>query len=133
MNNPVRDALATVLKGDKTLTDLATGGVYHRVADPDAVPPYVIFSKMSGVPTWAMSGPPLQRDVWLVKGVGERKVAEEIDARCRELLDRIDLQITGKVCQDIRTIGDVDYDEINSGEKYDHVGAEYKINSEDDD
>jgi len=131
--NPVRIALAETLKGDATLGALATGGVHHRKATQGKKPPFVIFFKSTGVPTWTFAGPPMDREVWVVKGVGVRQVAEEIDRRCKELLNGTTLTIDGKVHQDIRHIGDIDYDEIDEGERYDHVGAEYRISSEDDD
>jgi hypothetical protein len=79
---------------------------------------------------WAFSGPSTDRDVWLVKGVGPRDVAEDIDKRLREILDGADLTIEGKAHQDLRHIADVDFDEVVNGERIDHVGAEYKLDSE---
>jgi hypothetical protein len=130
--NPVRIALSEKLKGDATLESLAIGGIHHKIAPQGVKPPFLIFSKSSGIPTWAFDGPPMDREVWLVKGVGVRQVAEELDRRCKELLNGTTLDIDGKVHQDIRHIGDVDYDEIVEGERYNHVGAEYRISSEDD-
>jgi hypothetical protein len=131
--NPVRKALAVALKGDKALAALATGGIFHRLAGRGAVPPYVIFNKMSGVPAWTFAGPPMDKDVWLVKAVGQdRDVCEDIDRRCREILNGADLAIEGKAHQDLRHIADVDIDEVVEGERYNHVGAEYKLDSEDE-
>lgn len=130
--NPVRKALADKLKGDAALKAVATGGVFHRKAPSGTVPPYVIFHKAAGNPLWSFGGPAMDKDVWLVKGVGERDIAEDIDKRCKELLNGADLAIEDKVHQDLRAISDVDYDEIVDGERIDHVGAEYKLDSEDE-
>lgn len=129
--NPVRIAIAQLLKNDAMLKELATG-VFHRKAPRDAKPPYVIFSKSAGNPLWAFAGPAMDKEIWLVKGVGQRKPAEEIDRRCKELLDGATLKLKGKTHQDLRHMGDVDYDEIHEGERFDHVGAEYKVDSEND-
>lgn len=132
MANPVRIALKEILQGDAALKALATGGIYHKMPKEGAVRPYVIFHKASGVPTWAFDGPPMDRDVWLVKGVGVRAVAEDIDKRCKEVLNGADLDIEGKAHQDLRHISDFDYDEVVDGERVDHVGAEYRVGSEDE-
>lgn len=127
--NPVRVALANALKEDAGLKKLATG-VHHRKAPKGSVLPYVVFHKASGVPTWSFGGPPIDRDVWLVKGVGTRDDAEAIDERCKAVLNGASLDIEGKAHQDLRHISDVDYDEEIKGERIDHVGAEYKLDSE---
>jgi len=127
--NPVRVALAEILEGDKTLMGLVKG-VFFKERDSDVGFPIVIFSKASGVPSWAFDGPSMDRDVWLVKGVGARAKAEAIDKQIRVVLDHATLFIEGKAHQDIRRLSDVDYDEIVDGERVDHVGAEFKIVSE---
>lgn len=130
--NPVRKALHEILEGDPILKELATGGVFHRKADPGVKPPYVIFHKAAGNPLWTFDGPPTDKEIWLVKGVGERETAEDIDRRCKKILNGADLEIEGKAHQDLRHISDVDYDEPADGERYNHVGAEYKLDSEDE-
>lgn len=128
--DPVRVALKEILQDDAALKALATGGIYHLEPKANAVRPYVIFHKASGVPSWAFDGPPMDRDVWLVKGVGLRDVVEDIDRRCKELLDAANLDIEGKAHQDLRHIADVSYREVLDGERVDHVGAEYRVGSE---
>jgi hypothetical protein len=130
MENPVRVALAEILEEDKTLMGLVKG-VFFKERDKDVGFPIVIFHKSSGVPTWAFDGPPMDRDVWLVKGVGPRIQAEGIDKRVKEVLRNATLHIEGKAHQDIRQMSDVDFDEIVDGERVDHVGAEFRIYSED--
>lgn len=130
--NPVRQALMKRLSDDPSLSVLAPGGVHYQVADPDAVRPYVIFQKMSGTPTDAFAGPSLDRDVWLVKGVGNAEQAEDINKRCHELLQRVKLSIIGLEHQELLKISDVDYLETEDGETFNHVGAEYKVSSEEE-
>lgn len=130
MADPVRVALKEILQGDAQLKALATGGVFHLEPKAGAVRPYIIFHKASGVPSWAFDGPPMDRDVWLVKGVGPRDVVEDIDKRCKDLLNGADLDIEGKAHQDLRSISDVSFREVLDGERVDHVGAEYRVGSE---
>lgn len=130
--NEVREALHKHLKADVALKALATGGIFHATAKSGTVPPYVIFHKASGVPTRTFDGPPMKRDVWVVKGVGSREAAEDIDARCKEILNGATLNIEGKAHLDLFEIGDIDFSEVENGERYNHVGAEYKLDSEDE-
>lgn len=130
--NPVRVALKQLLVADADLLALATGGVFFKERKDGAKPPYVIFDKTSGVPTWAFDGPSMDRDVWLVKGVGARAIAEAIDKRLRQVLDHATLNIEGKAHQDIRRLSDIDFREIVDGERVDHVGAEFRISSEEE-
>lgn len=130
--NPIRQALAERLKDDATLVALATGGIHHVQVPANTSPPYVVFSKASGIPLDAFDGPSLDNDVWLVKGIGERDIAEEISERCLVLLDKTTLNIQGRANQDLRRISDVDFTETITGERFDHVGHEYRIRSEEE-
>lgn len=127
--NPVRAALAKKLKEDPVLKELATGGVHYKKAGSNDKPPYVIFHKAAGNPLWSF-GDHMDKEVWVIKGVGEQEVAEDIDLRCKDILNGATLAIEGKVHQDLRHISDVNYDEADEGEVYNHVGAEYKLDSE---
>ncbi len=127
--NPVRVALKEFMKADAELMETATG-VYHRRPPDDAELPYVLFDKGAGIPLWSFSGPPMDKDVWRVMGCGNRAQAETIDHRLKEILNGATLPIEGKVHQDIRSIGDIDFDEVKKGERIDYVGAEYKLDSE---
>jgi hypothetical protein len=120
------------MRDDQTLSGLVGGQIFHRRPDDGATLPYVIFSKASGVPEWTFDGPPIDQDVWLIKGVGPRDQVEEIAKRLKQLLNGATLAIEGKAHQDLRHINDVDYDEIIKGERIDHVGAEFKLDSEDE-
>lgn len=128
--NPVRVALMKLLKADATLSGLSNGVFYRKAPQPKEVP-YVIVSKVTGTPEWTFDGPPLDNEVWLVKGVGSANAAEAIDRRCRELLNRdTKLEIDGKEDLAVFAIMDVDYEDNTDGERYMHVGAEYRIQSE---
>jgi hypothetical protein len=130
----VRTALYKKLNEDEPLKKICNG-IFHRELDKESQeagvdPPIVIFHKAAGRPLWAMSGPSLDKEFWVVKGVGTAAEAEAIDKRCREILDGGELAISGKVNQDLRHVSDVNYGEVVNGERVDHIGAEYKIDSE---
>lgn len=129
--NPVRKALSDFLKADVELMETATA-VYHRRPEDGAVLPYVLFHKGAGTPTWSFDGPPLDRDVWRVMGVGDRDDAEVIGERVKKILNGATLAIEGKAHQDIRSIGDIDMDDDAKGERIDYVGAEFKLDSEEE-
>jgi hypothetical protein len=130
----VRTALYKKLSEDEKLKKISNG-ILHRQIDAEDLeegikPPVVIFHKAAGTPLWAMDGPPMDKEVWVVKGVGTSSEAEAIDARCREILNGGTLAITGKVNQDLRHVADVNFAETVDDERVDHIGAEYKIDSE---
>lgn len=130
--NPIRAAIDQKLAGDAQLMALATGGVHYRKAPHGTVPPIVIFSRYSpSTPRYTFAGPGLDSEGWLVKGVAEKvRVAEEINARCRELLDGASLVITDTLCHYMRRENDFDLDEEVDGESYEHVGVIYRLISE---
>lgn len=126
--DPVRIALVDLLKAD---LGIATG-VHYGVAPSDAERPYIVIQKMDGTPLYAFDGPSLDKDVWFVKGVGSAAQAETINRRCQKLLRGTTLEIDGKENQDLRKIKDVDFVETEKGEEYHHSGAEYKLDSEEE-
>lgn len=126
--DPVRLAIVALLKEN---LGIATG-VHYGAADPSDIRPYIIVTKMSGTPMEAFDGPSLDKDVWLVKGVGSAAEAETINRHCQKILRGATLAIDGKENQDLRKIADVDFVETEKGENYRHSGAEYKVDSEDE-
>lgn len=128
MPDPVRDAIFAVLVDDTELGDLAPGGIWHREAAQGTRPPLVIFTKVSGVRSYAFAGPPLKDQVWTVKGVGDADSAEDIDQRCQELLAGANLAVDG---HDLRLApmaeDDVNYGEETDGEHYEHIGTHYRL------
>jgi hypothetical protein len=122
-------AIADVLESDPELSALATGGVHWRSAPSGTQPPLVVIDKSTGSRMYTFDGPPLHSTSWLVKGVGFVSDAEEIDKRCRALLDGT---LLAGVDLRLRPIpdNDVSYQEDTSGEVYDHVGTEYRMVNE---
>lgn len=127
--DPVRQALYDTLKNDKGLMALASG-VYLAKAPRSAVAPYIIYGRMSEVPTRTFDGPSLDKDVWMVKGVGEAAQAEDIALAVRQLLDRVTLPIAGKVSLDVYRVGRIEFSEDAEGEQIHHAGYEFKVDSE---
>ena len=127
----IRDALHAILKNDAKLQELSNG-VFHRKWDPESGVglPIIVFHKAAGTPLWAFDGPPMDKEVWVVKGVGSTRQAELIDERCKELLNGSTLTIEDRVHQDLRHISDVNYSEDVGEERVSHIGAEYKLDSE---
>lgn len=128
--NPVRIALMNFLKADPILKGLTEGVFYRKAPQPKEVP-YVIVSSGTDVPEWTFAGPPLEDQVWLVKGVGSANAAEAINRRVKKLLNRdCELEIEGMIFHSIFWIAGVDYEDSTDGERYQHVGAEYRIKTE---
>jgi hypothetical protein len=129
--DPVRAALYARLSGDTTLKGLIStpDAIYEAKAPQGAEPPYVIFANQApGVPLRTF-GKAADRPLWLVKGVcrgASSTPAEEIDARCQELLDTVKLTIAGSLATVVRE-GGVSYGEESSGEDWPHRGSLYRI------
>lgn len=129
----LREALASILENDAKIKELAPSGVWYEIAGErgEVKPPYVIVSKTPGTPLeFAFQGNEWPWEVWVVKGVGPVKAAEDIDKRCRELLTDAELEIPGHTLQLIRPFSDINYQEPADGERYQHVGANYRIVNE---
>lgn len=128
--DPVRVALYTCLAGDDDLQGLLSGptAIFHAKAPQGTEPPYVIFNLMSGTEVWTF-GDSHERAIWLVKGVcrdGSATAAEEIDARCRELLNRTRLAVAGGTLTILRE-SVVSYGEDRDGETWPHRGSLYRV------
>jgi Protein of unknown function (DUF3168) len=130
--DPIRAALFAALDEDDAMSGLATG-VYHLRAPADAVFPYCVFNKQSGLPIRAMGTVAFVNQLWLVKGLcrgGDQGEAEAIDARCKALLDGADLAIDGFNPPTIERETDVIYPEDDDGETLFHVGALYRLRAQ---
>jgi hypothetical protein len=129
--DPVRAALFARLSGDATLKSLlsAPDATYEAKAPQGTKPPYVILANQApGVPLRTF-GEASARPLWLIRGVcrGESSTpAEEIDARCRVLLDSVKLTISGSLATVVRE-GGVSYGEEASGEDWRHRGSLFRI------
>ncbi len=124
--DPIRDAIVAILENDAQLSALATGGVHWRSAPEGTDPPVVIVDKYAGSRTYTFEGPPLHNTGWTVKGVGFASDAEDIDARCQVLLAGADLPGVNVRLAPMPD-DDVSYEEDSTGEKYDHIGTNYRV------
>lgn len=128
--NPVRVALVKLLKADEILKGFCNGVYVGKAPQPTTVP-YCIVTKITGVPEWTFDGEPLRNEKFLVKGVGSPDQAEAIDLRCKQLLGRdLELEVEGREFFSCFWEKDVDYEDPTDGERFQHVGAEYRIKSE---
>lgn len=138
MSTAVRRAIYGKLSGDTTLNNLLgtpasgyTKSIYHQEAPSTANYPFVIINKQSGVPTEAFGDPSaLDEDIWLVKGIDRNTsadVAEAIQARCIALLNDSNISISGSTTLYLRRQSDVEYAEIDDGERYQHAGSLFRL------
>jgi hypothetical protein len=121
----LRKAIYARLKGDNSgagnLASLATGGIVYGAADRASALPICSFQKMTGLPQWSFTEVAATEFFYLVKGIafnapdgsytGQER-AEDIDARCKELLNDFTLSIAGGTCLYLRHERDIpDYPE----------------------
>jgi hypothetical protein len=131
--NEIRKALHDILSGDDDLAKLAIGGVHKNLAPPGTETPYIIISRPAETNLRTFDGPTLDKDVWVVKGVSNVTAeAEDIAEAVRKILDGASLVITGRDTKDVHRISGFDYTETVEGERFDHVGHEYKIDTEEE-
>lgn len=129
MSNPVRVQIGTLLNNDTELNELAEGGVHFiMVTDDKDEGPFCIFHLDSGNEEWAMGSGGIEHDTWIVKGAAEDAiVAEDIDARARELLDGASLGGSNLFC---RRLGPVDYGDVVQGDGMFYIGSRYKVSTD---
>jgi len=136
--DPLRKAMRARLVADATLKALLAkpDAIYHAFAPEGAQYPYVIFNAQTpDMPLLSMGKKPaLIEYLWLVKGVvrgTKADAAEDIDARCTELLNDAPLTIEGKtLLYVLRESGMPPYSEVDSGEPIFHRGGLYRIKVE---
>lgn len=131
MSDDIRVAIGTLLESDSELADLAPGGVHFvMVTDQELEGPFCIFHLDTGSEEWAMGGSGIEHDSWIVKGAAEDPgAAEAIDARCRELLDNVDL---GGRNLFFRRTGPISYGSAEYGEGHFYRGSSYRVSSDDE-
>lgn len=132
MADEIRQAIKEFLSTDSVIEKISTG-VFYELAPPGQQRPYVIFGKPTGGEDWAFAGQPMEDDAWIVKGVGKTSQAEDIDKRCRELLNQESIVIENRSLLFLRSQAIVSYLEVNDdGERFQHEGHVYKLISERD-
>jgi hypothetical protein len=127
--DPVRAAIYKRLDSDATLAALLSGPheIHEEKAPAGTEPPYVIFQHQVGTEQWVF-GEGNERAIWLVRGVCRGATstrAEEIDARCRELLHRTKLAVPGGNLTILRESG-VSYGDDDAEHWY-HRGGLYRV------
>lgn len=137
MSVAVRRALYGKLSGDTTLTAMlanpASGyskAIYYEVAPQGAAFPYVIFSKQSGTPSYALTARNFDNDIWLIKAVDRSDsadVADNIASRLDALLTDGTVSISGRTQCYLRRESDVDYSETVDGTTYRHAGSLFRL------
>lgn len=128
----IRDAIKSRLATDSTLAGLSNG-IFNEVGDSDVALPHVVFNLQSpGMAIHKFRDPYRQNQLWLIKGVSQKKdESEAINERCKVLLHRYDLTVTGRktLCLLIET-PDIEMTEPTEGELYSHVGSIYRLITE---
>lgn len=138
MSTAVRRAIYGKLAGDTTLNNLLgvppppkAKSIWHNSASADATYPLVMLSKQSGVPTEAMGDPSaLDTDIWLVKAIDKDTSADDAETiadRITTLLNDAALSISGATHLYLRRQSDVQYEEVTSGQKFQHVGSLFRL------
>lgn len=133
-----RRAIYGKLAGDSTLNALLgapaanySKAIYDGNAPAGASFPFVILNRQDGRPTYAMATvPAFETDIWMVKGVDRSDsadTAEAIAARLNTLLTDGVLSISGASLLYLRRESDVDFQEVEDGRKYQHVGSLYRL------
>jgi hypothetical protein len=131
--NPVRNALYSRLAGDQTLAALVSG-IHHQVAPRAAQPPFVVFARQTGTPVWQMHSASVQDDTWQVKAIDHATTASHAEdaaqAIAAALTDR-PLQLDTGLNLAIYRQSDVDYLETEGADQWHHVGAIFRVVTQD--
>lgn len=136
-DNLVSIALYEVLAGAAAITNLLAHGadsIYEDQAEENADRPLLIYGEMSGVPTYAL-GDGLTEDDFLyqVKAVADgssAKGAAEIRDVVEGILSGATLTIPGRNVIDLAKISNIRATENVAGTRYNHRGAIYRIETE---
>ena len=134
----IRRSLYGKLSGDTTLNALlatpAAGyskAIYFHQAPAGAQFPYVLFQKMSGIPTETFGDPEfMEGDTWMVKGVDRSPSADKVESiadRVNTLLQDASLSISGTSLLYLRRQSDIEYPEVDEGVLYHHCGAIFRV------
>ena len=132
MSDPVRVAIHNRLLASPGVTSLlgTPTSIYHRRAPGGAKPPLVVYDKRSGVPNYSFGGQPVDRTLWIVRGVAFARTAdraEDIGAAIDAALTDAPLTIFGRHLLEICRESDVNYVEQVGKEQFQHVGAMFRV------
>jgi hypothetical protein len=129
--NALKTALTSRLAGDASLTSLQGGtAVYDTQAPQGADAPFVIFQKVSAVPSYTMGQRAFDNTVVMVKSVtrgGSKALGGSVAERIDALLDDLPLTISGATNLYLRRQQDIDYQETDKGVPIHHIGATYSV------
>jgi hypothetical protein len=128
----IRQGIYEKLNTASVTSLLAEGSasIRHAVAPPSGRFPYIIFSKVSGVPVQRFGGNAYDNHIWLVKAVARdtsSSTAEDISKAVDDLLDFGTLTISGGTLLHLARESDVDYIEVVGDQQYRHHGANYRL------
>jgi len=137
MRNAIRDALYAKLAGASALTALLAApapgrskAIYHQEAPKDSNPPYVIFFRSSGMPdNWTMKHKPDQNEIWVVKAVSLNQ-ADAAGNICDEIFNALydaPLAPSGLRTLWCRPETDVDYADVHEGDRWIHLGYNWRL------
>lgn len=134
----IRRALYGKMSGDTTLSNLlgtAPAGyskpIYYQLAPSDPGYPIVLFARQTGTPQYGMkSTATIENDLWLIKGIDRNTDTDGVDAiaaRLDALLTDGTISISGATQLYLRRYSDVDYLDLEDGERYVHSGSLYRL------
>lgn len=130
--NPLRQAIFDALAGDATLTALlsAPTAIHHRKAPREAMPPFVVFQKLAGTNAPLFQGARITREMWLAKALdlsSSASTAEDIAKAIDNVLHSTTLTLSTGAIAVLMNDSDVDYDEMDGADQWQHVGAIYRV------
>lgn len=116
----LREAISDALNTE-ALTALVGNRIFHQTAPQGTQYPFVVFQQQSGAPRWTFGGDPVERKLWIVKGIHTQSPPLEA------IVDAIDDALDGALGLDSRRESDINYAEPADGTLYRHLGAIYRI------
>lgn len=128
----VPDAIFARLSTDDALGGLLSkpDAIFPKVAPEGTRFPYVVFRQMPGIKEHGFGASAAHNQMWFVGAVdrsGDPGVAEAIDRRCEELLDKARLELDGAYLIGLFRESDVPDMEIDGGELVVPAGGIYRI------
>lgn len=130
--NAVDKGLYAALTGDSTLTGLLSGtaAIYQGRAPDGAQTPYIVYSKVTGRPSFTFTQKAWDEPLYAVKAVDERNSAARagtIAARIETVLTDAALSVSGRTTLYCRPETDIDYPEVDQGRVTWHRGHTYRV------